>query len=175
MKRARRAPVAAVVGLAAVGLIAAACAKPSEEARIRVLLEKAADLAEDRDVPGLAGLFLDEYADFEGRDKAGTVRLVTDHLSRYRGVVVHILGVRVEAIAPDGRADVGCEIALSHGAAEVLRRLIRVGSEYYRFEFELRKDASGEWRFAYAEWEEIGLGELLPESLEVLRKLFPEL
>jgi hypothetical protein len=50
-----------------------------------------------------------------------------------------------------------------------------VGSEYYRFELELRKDVSGEWRFAYAGWEEIGLGDLLPESLAILRKLFPEL
>jgi hypothetical protein len=175
MSGARRARVAIAVGLAAFGMIAAACAKPSEEARIRALLEKAADLAEDRDLPGLTELFLDDYADFEGRDKAGTVRLVTDHLSRYRGVVVHILGVRADAIGPDGRADVGCEIALSHGAAEVLRRLVRLGSEYYRFELGLRKDGAGEWRFAYAGWEEIGLGELLPESLEILRKLFPEL
>jgi hypothetical protein len=175
MKGARTAPLAVALGLAAVGLIAAACSKPSEETRIRALLERAADLAEDRDVPGLAALFLDDYADFEGRDKAGTVRLVTGHLSRYRGVVIHILGLRVDAIGPNGRADIGCEIALSHGAAQVLRRLVRVGSEYYRFELELRKDGSGEWRFAYAEWEEIGLGELLPESLEILKKLFPEL
>lgn len=175
MRGARSALPSVAVGLAAVGLLAASCAKPSEETRIRALLERAAELAEDRDVPGLAKLFLDDYVDFEGRDKAGTVRLVTDHLSRYRGVVVHILGLRVDAIGPDGRADAGCEIALSHGAAEVLRRLIRVGSEYYRFGFELRKDGTGEWRFAYAEWEEIGLGELLPESLEILRKLFPEL
>lgn len=175
MRGGRGIRAAVAVGLAAACFVAAWCAKPSEETRIRALLERAAELAEDRDVPGLAELFLDDYADFERRDKDGTVRLVTDHLSRYRGVVIHVLGVRVDAIGPDGRADVGCEIALSHGAAEVLRRLIRVGSEYYRFGFELRKDAAGEWRFAYAEWEEIGLGELLPESLEILRKLFPEL
>ncbi len=30
-------------------------------------------------------------------------------------------------------------------------------------------------RFTYAEWESIGLSELFPESLEILRKLFPNL
>jgi hypothetical protein len=154
---------------------AAACAKPSEEARARALLERAASLAEKREVAGLAELFLPDYEDFEGRDKAGTVRLVGDYLAGYRGVVIHVLGVRFKEIGPDGRADVECEIALSHGAAEVLRKLLRVGSEYFRFRFELRKDEAGAWRFFYAEWEEIGLYELLPESLDILRKLFPDL
>ncbi len=171
----RRARAAAALGLGAACLLAAACAKPSEETRIRALLEEAAEKAERRDAAGLTGLFLPGYADFEGRDKAGTVRLIADYLARYRGVVIHVLGVRPGPIGPDGRADVECEVALSHGAAEVLRKLIRVGSEYYRFGFEIRKDAAGEWRFAYAEWEEIGLSELLPESLAILRELFPEL
>lgn len=163
------------VGLAAVLLCAAACAKPSEEARARALLERAAALAEKRDVAGLAELFLPDYADFEGRDKTGTVRLIGDHLSRYRGVVIHVLGVRFKGIGTDGRADVECEVALSHGAAEVLRKLLRVGSEYYRFRFELRKPEAGEWRFFYAEWEETGLHDLLPESLDILRELFPDI
>jgi len=111
----------------------------------------------------------------EGRDKAGTVRLVTDYLARYRGIVVHVLGVHPGAIGADGRAEVECEVALSHGAAEILRKLIRIGSEYYRFRFELRKDAAGEWRFAYAEWEAAALTDLFPESLDILRKLFPDL
>lgn len=175
MRWPRRTRAAAAFGLGAACLLGAACAKPSEETRIRSFLEEAATKAEKRDVAGLERLFLPGYADFEGRDKAGTVRLITDHLARYRGVVIHVLGVRASAIDPGGRADVECEIALSHGAAEVLRKLIRVGNEYYRLIFELRKDAAGEWRFAYAEWEETGLSELLPESLAILRKLFPEL
>jgi hypothetical protein len=132
-------------------------------------------LAEKRDVAGLMELFAPEYADFEGRDKAGTVRLITDYLARYRGVVIHVLGVHPETIGTDGRAEVECEVALSHGAARVLRRLIRVGGEYYRFRFDLRQGGSEAWRFMYAEWESIGLAELFPESLEILKKLFPEL
>jgi hypothetical protein len=168
---------AAALGLAAgaVCLFAWSCGRPSEEARIRAFLEDSAARAEKRDVASLMELFSPDYTDFEGRDKAGTVNLITDYLARYRGVVVHILGVHPRPIGTDGRAEVECEVALSHGAARVLRRLIRVGSEYYRFRFDLREDGTGAWRFTYAEWESIGLAELFPESLEVLRKLFPEL
>jgi hypothetical protein len=62
---------------------------------------------------------------------------------------------------------------MSHGAAEVLRKLIRFTGEYYRFRIDLRKTGPVEWRFVYAEWESIGLDGLFPESLEILRKLFP--
>jgi len=169
-------PFSAVAFTAAVlCLLAASCGRPSEEARIRDLLEESAARAEKRDVGGLMDLFAPEYRDFEGRDKAGTVRLVSDYLARYRGVVVHVLGVHPGTIGADGRAEVECEVALSHGAAELLRKLIRIGSEYYRFRFDLRKDAAGEWRYAYAEWEAIALTDLLPESLDILRKLFPDL
>lgn len=165
---------ALVLAGAAAGLFGASCGPPSEEVRIRELIERGAALAEKKDVTGLAGLFAADYRDFEGRDKDGTVRLIADYLARYRGVVIHVLGVHPEGIAADGRAGVGCEVALSHGAAEVLRKLVRLGSEYYRFRFDLIQDPAGEWRFAYAEWESVALTELLPESLKALRELFPD-
>jgi len=157
----------------AAGLLAGACGRASEEGRIRKLIERAASLAEKRDIDGLAGLFAADYRDFEGRDRDGAVRLVAGYLDRCRGVVVHVLGVRPEEVA-DGRAEVGCEVALSHGAAEALRKLVRVGGECYRFRLDLRKDATGEWRFAYAEWESVGPADLLPDSLKVLKGLFPD-
>jgi hypothetical protein len=175
MRPAVRTLAALTLAAVFVCLFAGSCGRASEEIRIRELLERAAARAEKRDIAGLAGLFAADYRDFEGRDKDGTVRLVTDYLDRYRGVVVHVLGVHPGAIGPDGRAEVTCEVALSHGAAEVLRKLVRIGSEYYRFQFDLRKDAAGEWRFAYAAWESIALSDLLPESLDILRKLFPDL
>lgn len=170
-----RLALAAALSAAVICLLAVLCKGPSDEARIRSHIEGAASLAEKRDVEGLMSLFAPDYGDFEGRDKDGTVRLVTDYLDRYRGVVVHVLGIRLGEIGPDGRVDVECEIALSHGAAEVLRKLVRVGSEYYRFEFILRKDGAGEWAFAFAEWEAIGLPDLFPESLGILKKIFPDL
>lgn len=174
MKRSKRAST--VLSLAAaVGLFAGSCGRPSEEVRIRQFLERAAARAEKRDIGGLTGLFAADYQDFEGRDRDGTVRLVAGYLDRYRGVVVHVLGVHPGAIGADGRVEVASEVALSHGAAEVLRRLVRIGSEYYRFRFGLRRGADGEWRFVSAAWEPVAMTDLLPDSLEILRKLFPDL
>lgn len=153
----------------------AACAAPSDETRIRSLLKEATARIEKRDISGLLELFAPDYRDFRGRDRDGTARLVSDYLDRYRGVVVHILGSRIGEIGGGGTAAVECDIALSHGAAEVLRKLIRFTGDYYRFRLEVRRTSPAEWRFTSAEWESIGLAELFPESLEILRKLFPGL
>ena len=165
----------AAAALAAALALGMSCAEASDEDLIRELVEEAAARAEERDVEALGALFAADYEDFEGRDAAGTVRLIADHLARRRGVVVHVLGVRVGAVGTDGRAEVESEVALSHGAAEMLRRLVRFGGEYYRFRIEAIRVASGEWRFAYAEWRAVGTVDLFPESLAVLRKLFPDL
>jgi len=167
--------ICTAAALAAVNLFAVACGTPSDEARIRGLLKEAVALAEHKDTQGFRGLFAPDYADFEGRDVDGTLRLITEYLDTYKGVVVHLLGARVGDIQSEGRASVECEVSLSHGAAEVLRKLIRYTGEYYRFEIEVRKTGSGEWRFAQAEWQSIGPADLFPESLEILKKLFPGL
>jgi len=165
----------ATLTFAAVSIFTAACGTPSEEARIRELLKKTVALAEKKDVRALRASFAPDYRDFEGRDVEGTVRLVTAHLTRFRGVVIQLLGARVGAIGPDGRASVECEVSLSHGAAEVLRKLIRYSGEYYRFELELQRSDRGDWRYIYAEWQAISFIDLFPESFEILRKLFPDL
>jgi hypothetical protein len=96
-------------------------------------------------------------------------------VGRFRGIVIHLLSARVEVPDPGGRASVECEMSFSHGAAEVLRKLIRYTGEYYRFRLELDKSGKGEWRFAYADWQPVTLTDLFPESMEVLKKLFPDL
>ena len=165
----------AILTFAAVSIFTAACGTPSEEARVRELLKKTVALAEKKDVRALREFFAPDYQDFEGRDVEDTARLVTAYLTRFRGVVIHLLGARVGPIGPDGRASVECEVSLSHGAAEVLRKLIRYSGEYYRFELELRRSDRGDWRYTYAEWQAISLVDLFPESLAILKKLFPDL
>jgi hypothetical protein len=167
--------ICAAAALAAASLFAVACGTPSDEALIRGLLKEAVALAEHKDTRGLQELFAPDYADFEGRDVDGTLRLIAEYLDTYKGVVIHLLSARVGDIQPDGRASVECEVSLSHGAAEVLRKLIRYTGEYYRFEIEVRKIGPGEWRFSSAGWRSIGLADLFPESLEILKKLFPGL
>jgi hypothetical protein len=170
MTRPVRAWAAALVAAA---LLAPACRAPSEEARIRGLLEEAVSRAGRRDAAGLMELCAPDYADSEGRDQARTGDLVGGYFDRYRGIVIHLLGARVGEAGPDGLVPVECEVSLSHGAAELLRKLIRYAGSFYRFRFELRRDPRAGWRFASAAWEEVGLAELFPESLDLLKELFP--
>lgn len=163
--------LAAAVSAASLGTLR--CGRPTDESAIRALLQEIAARAEKKDVGAMREYFAPDYCDFQGRDADGTLRLVSDHLDRYRGVVIHLLGARVGDIGPDGRASVECEVSLSHGAAEVLRKLIRYTGEYYRFRIDLRRSGARAWRFTSAEWEPIGLTELFPESLDILKKLFP--
>ena len=163
------------LALAVVCLLPAGCGTPSEEARVKEFLRKSVALAEKREVGALMENFSPDYSDFEERDKAGTERLIGDYLGRFRGIVIHLLSARADGPGPDGRVAVECEMSFSHGAAEVLRKLIRYTGEYYRFRFDLDKTGKGEWRFAYAEWQPVDLLDLFPESQEILRKLFPDL
>jgi len=163
------------LALAVVCLLPAGCGTPSEEARVKEFLKKSVALAEKREVGALMENFSPDYSDFEGRDKAGAERLIGDYLGRFRGIVIHLLSSRVDEPGPDGRVAVECEMSFSHGAAEVLRKLIRYTGEYYRFRFDLDKTGKGEWRFAHAEWQSVDLLDLFPESREILRKLFPDL
>jgi len=173
--KARRASFPWALVLAAAALIPAGCGRPAEEVRIREFLKKSVVLAENRDIAGLMDHFSPEYSDFEGRDKASTERLIADYLGEFRGIVIHLLSSRVDVSGPDGRAAVECEMSFSHGAAEVLRKLFSATSEFYRFRFNLEKNGKSEWRLVYAEWRSISLADLLPESLRILKKLFPEL
>ena len=163
------------MAVAVVCLLPAGCGTPSEEARVKEFLKKSVALAEKREVGALMENFSPDYSDFEGRDKASAERLIGDYLRRFRGIVIHLLSSRVDDPGPDGRVAVECEMSFSHGAAEVLRKLIRYTGEYYRFRFDLDKTGKGEWRFAYAAWQSVDLLDLFPESREILRKLFPDL
>ena len=161
--------------LAAFCFFPGGCGAPSEEARIKEFLKKSVTLAEEKQIGALMECFSPDYSDFEGRDRADAERLIGDYLGRFRGIVIHLLSARVDVSGPDGRASVECEMSFSHGAAEVLRKLIRYAGEFYRFRFDLDKTGKGEWRFAFAEWQAVDLLDLFPESREILKKLFPDL
>ena len=161
--------------LAAAALIPAGCGRPAEEVRIREFLKKSVVLAENGEIAALMEHFSPEYSDFEGRDKTAAERLIADYLGGFRGIVIHLLSLHADLSGPDGRAAVECEMSFSHGAAEVLRKLFSTTGEFYRFRLNLEKAGKGEWRFVYAEWRSISLADLFPESLQILKKLFPDL
>jgi len=162
---------AVIIGLGAL-LLLASCADESEEARILKFMSGLGKLVEKKDLSGLLAVLTDDYADFEGRDKKATEALVGDYFQRRFGIVMHLLHTKVGDITAGGEASLETDVVLSSGGAEVLRKIMRFAGDFYRFKLELRKTPVG-WRISRAEWEYLELNGLFPESLPVLKKIFP--
>jgi hypothetical protein len=162
------------LALAAAAAAGFGCRPPSEESRIREFVKETTAQAEKGHLDAVMDCLAEDYRDFEGRDKAATESLIRDYLGR-GGIVIHLLGVRIETIDSEGKASVRAEAMLSAGAAEMFRRLIRYAGECYRFDIGLRKGPQGNWLVESAAWEEVALTDLFPESLKILKQLFPDL
>lgn len=160
--------------LAVIAVVSLDCRPPSEESRIREFVKETTAQAAKGHLRAVMDRLADDYQDFEGRDKAATESLIRDYLGR-GGIVIHLLSTRVEAVDPGGKASLRAEAMLSSGAAEVFRKLIRYAGECYRFEIRLRKGPRGDWLVEWAAWEPVPLTDLFPESLRILKKLFPDL
>jgi len=157
-----------------IAALASACRQPTEEDRIAKFLRETISLAEKRDLAAVMDRLTDDYTDSEGRGRPATEALVRDYFRR-TGIVIHLLSVKVDAIEADGRASVRAEAMLSSGAAEVFRKLVRYAGDYYRFSLGLRKSPASTWQVESAAWESVPLSGLFPESLAVLKKLFPDI
>lgn len=145
------------------------CHKETEKQRILGLFDHLARLAEKKDVEGMMAAIAEDYSDFEGRDKARLRGFLDGYLRSRRGIVVNRLSAKVAWEAGQSRATLQADIALSSGAGEALRRLVRISPDLYRLNVELREE-SGRWLIRYAEWTPISPTELFPESLSILKK-----
>ncbi len=148
------------------------CRPKTEEDRIHELLATLIRMAEEKDLASMMTYFAEDFTDFEGRTKTGIENFLAGYFSGRTGIVVHELSTRIENIQAD-RAAFQTEVALSSGAARALRRLIKLSPENYRIKVELVREKEG-WLIRYAEWAEIALGELFPESLVSFKKLFSD-
>ncbi|MDH7512269.1 MAG: hypothetical protein QHH14_04900 [Clostridiales bacterium] len=156
-----------------ISALSLSCRQDTEEQRILGLFDNLARLAEKKELEGMMTAFADDYSDFEGRNKAGLRNLLSGYFSGRTGIVVNRLSAEVELEAGQSRATLKADIALSSGAAEALRRLVRVSPDLYRLNIEL-SGGPGSWLIRYAEWTPISPTELLPESLSLFKKLSPK-
>ena len=145
----------------------------SEQEMIQEMIAELGHLAEIKDVDGIMIHIADDYKDFRGRDWLGTERMIKDYFLTYKGIAVNMLGNHVDEIV-EGVAAAQLEVALSSGAAKLFRKLIRYSTDIYRIKIEMVK-TEGRWKICYAEWRYVGLEELLPESMRILKKLFPDM
>jgi len=157
----------------ALSIISLVCTGPkTDEDQIRELMEEAGLHIEKKDLKSLMDLLAVDYTDFRGRDKIQTQDMVRTYFSEFRGIVVHVLGTRIDEL-DHGDATIQTDAALSSGAAKALRKLVPISTDNYRFEIELIKKQD-RWLIRYAEWKPIGIEDLFPESLAILKKLFSD-
>lgn len=150
-----------------------ACSGPkTDEELIQEQMDEIGRFIEKKDLESLMGFLDEDYSDHRGRDRVETRNMVQSYFSQFRGIVVHILSTRIDDITPP-EASIQTDAALSSGGARALRKMIRVSTDNYRFKIKLIKQ-EGRWLIRYAEWKPIGIEELFPESLSILKKLFPD-
>ena len=148
------------------------CRQKNETEIIAALVVDMAVRAEKRDAAGLIANLADDFRDYQGFDRSRIAEMLQEYFSRFRGIVVHVLASRI--VIEDARnAAVVTEVSLSSGAAQAFRKLIRFTGENYRFQFRLRKN--GRWLITEGKWEYVAVESLFPESLKILRELFPNL
>jgi len=167
-----RKPAAAAVLVILVSLFPAACRRKTESEAIAGMLAAMAVQAEKRDAAGLVAHLAGDYLDFEKRDRAQTATIIEEYFSRYRGIVIHVLSSRI-VLEGARSASLETEVSLSSGAAQAFRKLVRFSGENYRFRCRLRKD--DRWLITDAGWDYVPVDGLFPESLKILRELFPNL
>jgi len=148
------------------------CRQKTEKEVIAAVIDNMATRVEKKDAAGLIAHLAADYRDFEGRDRAQTTAMIEEYFSRYRGIVVKVLASRIE-LRSALSAEVETDVAFYNGAASAFRKLIGFSGENYRFRFTMQK--TGAWTIQTAQWEYIPLSGLFPESLMILRELFPNL
>jgi hypothetical protein len=168
----RKKNAAAFLLLVCASWLFVSCRSKTESEIIAELMADMAARAEKRDAAGLIAHLAGDYRDFEHRDRDRTAAMVEEYFSRYRGIVIHVLASRI-VIESAGSAAVETDVALSSGAAQAFRKLVRFSGENYRFACRLRKN--GRWLITEAKWEFVALDGLFPESVKILRELFPNL
>ncbi len=158
----RSAVVAVLLAVAALGAIAAlrlGRAPPSDEERIRALLDDAAKAAEEKRV-GDAVEGVSERFRGGGLDRQGVKQLVAYHVLRGEWVSVSIAGARIAVSGDAARANVDAVLARGSAKGKALEALLPGEASAHRFALGLAREADG-WRIVEAQWRAIGLGDAL--------------
>ena len=149
------------------------CQEKTDEELILEMMEDVGEYAEKKDMSSIMINLADDYQDFEGRGRNETQDLINKYFESYRGIAVNVLSSRIDEIR-SLEASIQTEVAFSSGAAKVLRKLARYSTENYRLKIKLVK-RDDRWQIQHAEWRYVTLKELFPESLSILKKIFPDL
>jgi hypothetical protein len=154
-------------------LLFVTCGEKSEKMVILELMEKAGQYIEKKDVSELMMFVAEDYRDFQERDKKRTEEMAKHYFLEYQRISVHVLSTKIDEIVLD-EASVQTDVLVSSGEAQLFRKFVEYAGDFYRIRAKLKK-REGVWMLHYAEWTHINLEDLLPESVSLLKKIFPKL
>jgi ketosteroid isomerase-like protein len=147
------------------------CRERTTQEEIAAVLDDMAARVENKDADGLVAHLADDYRDGEGRDRSDTKTLAEGYFSRFRGIKIRLLSSRI-TVGADGSAEAQADVSFFSGVASALRKAVGFSGENYRVTCSFRKQDA--WKMTEASWVYVPLDGLFPESLDILRGLFPD-
>jgi hypothetical protein len=128
---------------------------------------------EQKDAESLMMFVAEDYRDFWGRNKRETEEIAKHYFLEYQGIITHVLSTKVDEIVID-EASIQTDVLVSSGGAQLFRKFVKFAGDYYRVNARLvKRDET--WLLQYAEWTYISLDGLFPESVSLLKKIFPNI
>ncbi len=146
--------------IALFGVYLAACGGPQEspEARIKDLVSRAEQAAEDHDLSVFRDSVSDDYQDDHGYNRQTVLRLVQGMLLRNRNI--HLLSLVREVRVENGSAYARVLVAMASRPIESADALLNVRADLMRFDVQLVLE-SDEWRVRAVDWERAEPGDFL--------------
>ncbi|WP_242346761.1 nuclear transport factor 2 family protein [Anaeromyxobacter terrae] len=132
---------------------------PSDEERIRALLDGAARAAVERRIGDVVAGVSERFRG-EGLDRRGLKQLVAAQVLRGEWVGVSISGVRVAVDGDRATAVADAVLSRSLGAGKALVDLLPGEASAHRFDLVLEREAGG-WRVVGARWRAIPLADAI--------------
>ena len=142
-------------------LAVAGCRRPpSDEERIRALVDDAARAAAEKRVADVV-VGVSESFRGEGLDRQGLKRLVAFHVLRGSWLAILVAAARVDVRGDEADAVVDVVMSRTRRAATVVE-LPAAEATVHRFALRLARERAG-WRVTAASWHPITIAELLSE------------
>ncbi|MBI5048489.1 MAG: hypothetical protein HZB54_06055 [Deltaproteobacteria bacterium] len=141
-------------------LLLSACAKrPSEEDKLKAIVNKAAESAQDKDIDEIRRHISKSYKDQEGNDYDGVRRILAYHFIRAETVSIFVRSVDAE-IKGD-TALVRANVILVRGKeVKSISDIIPESAAGYRFEMIFKKEGR-DWKTVSGTWQDVGAAGLL--------------
>ncbi len=149
----------------------AGCGSSDKRSDVEVAIYIAVDAVFEKDINKFMKIVSEDYYDNGERTKTDIREKVEIYLNRFRGISVNILNIKT--VKKDNEnAEVVMEVNFSSGIGKMLSKIVRSYGETYRFNIKMVRKRD-KWEVIDARWEWVSIDELYPESLKVLRELFP--